>query len=451
MNPQRAIVTVGISNSSLFAPYLERFERTFREFGGADYLKIWRHEWPPESPTHHECHYAFKVHAVWEAFQRGYTSILWFDSSCHAIRPLEALWDRLERDGHILIVDGNALGNWSSDHSLAEFGASRDDMMGVNLMCGTCWGVDLRNERSRTFLERLRAYAKPEHFIGTHVSRLPGLPPPTTEGACMSNDPRVRGHRSDEVYMALLARQFGMTTHAGIEFVGGGEVTERACVRSGYDIPPPTGAIPAMPGDSLPRKARNLQVVGEHTIDAALLIDGGYVLDAGCRDFTFARGLVARGCKVVALDADPTIEDPKIPGIAFFNLGIADEPGMRCLIMHDNPEARCLAPVNVEVQAKTVDVLTVTLTGLMETLGILRWDAVKLDIEGAEYGILRDWPGPIASQISIEFHEHCSAQPKSVYDEIFKHLGQWYEIVQHTKEVRHCCQPNFWDTLLIAR
>ena len=64
---KRAIVTVGISGARLFGPYLERFQRTMREYGRADRIKIWWRDWPPGSPPHGICHYAFKVHAVYEA------------------------------------------------------------------------------------------------------------------------------------------------------------------------------------------------------------------------------------------------------------------------------------------------------------------------------------------------------------------------------------------------
>lgn len=248
----RAIVTVGCSETRLFGPYLERFKRTFCKYGGADYLKIWHSGWPPGSPTHYDVHYAFKVHAVHEAFSRGHTSILWLDSSCNAFAPLDPMWERLERDGHVLINDDNKLGNWCGDHTLEVFGVTRDEAMKIHIMSGTCWGVDLRNPRSRIFLERLRSYATKEHFSGTHVSRLPGLPAhprPDTEGYQVSNDERCWGHRSDETVSALLAREMGMITHTGVEFIGGcGVMNPRACIKSGYDLDvPPPAAGPSPP------------------------------------------------------------------------------------------------------------------------------------------------------------------------------------------------------------
>ncbi len=247
---KRAIVTAGIGASRPFEKYLERFERTFKEFGGMDYLKIWR-EWPPGSRTHTEVHYGFKVHAMFEAIAQGCTSILWMDSSCNAFAPLTPVWESLERKGHLLVEDDNVLGKWSSDHSLQSFGITRDyAMKHIRLMCGTFWGVDITNPVSRNFIDRLREYAVPEHFNGTHVSRLDGVPNshprPGTEGASVSTDERVWGHRSDEVYMSLIAHELGMKTHNCTEFLGGGEfsperlvelaVSQDACVKSGYDL-----------------------------------------------------------------------------------------------------------------------------------------------------------------------------------------------------------------------
>lgn len=237
---KRVIVCVGVSQSRVLDIYVQRMERTFREFGCADEIFIWDQQWPPNSPAHRDCNYAFKVHAVDYARSRGFTKILWCDASCYAIKPIEPLWQRLEHEGHILIDDANRLGSWSSDHSLAQFGISRDKAMEIALMCGTCWGLDLHFPRSVTFLDRLLALATPENFNGTHVSRLPGLaqqhPRPGTHGALFSNDERCWGHRSDETFMSLLAHQLEMNTHVGVEFVGGMTVGEAACIRSGYDI-----------------------------------------------------------------------------------------------------------------------------------------------------------------------------------------------------------------------
>ncbi len=196
----------------------------------------------------------------------------------------------------------------------------------------------------------------------------------------------------------------------------------------------------------------SLHTFGEHTVDAELLTPGGWVLDAGCRDFTFARELAARGCKVVAVDADPTVEDPQIDGITFVNSALCDVPGVRQFFMHQDPQARFVIDTQQSMSRPGVVVVeAVTIAQLMARFGVFRWDAIKLDIEGAEYGVLQNLNGPIAKQISIEFHEHVKPRPQALYDSIFNRLGNWYDVIQHAKERRHGCAPNFWDTLFILK
>ncbi|KKW46523.1 MAG: Methyltransferase, FkbM family protein [Parcubacteria group bacterium GW2011_GWB1_56_8] len=192
-----------------------------------------------------------------------------------------------------------------------------------------------------------------------------------------------------------------------------------------------------------------LATIAEHTVDIDLLKQG-FVLDAGCRNFIFARELARLGCSVVAVDADPTVEYPSDFRGIFLNVALATESGERNFLMHSNPEARHLVRDGI-FSFPTTKVRTTTISNLMDFYSIESWDVVKLDIEGAEYDILQQWPGPIAKQISIEFHEHCGPRPKELYDSIFEHLSQWYKIAQHEKEARHCAGENWWDTLLIRK
>lgn len=232
---RRVVVTVGVSEARILGSYIFRWTETFKKFAGSTCI-AWQKTWPPGSPSHREANYAFKAYAMKHAQQKGFTSLLWCDAACYAVAPLNFIWERLERDGHILLDDSNKLGNWSSDKSLKMFDITRDQAMDIQLMVGTCWGLDLRVERSRIFLDRLLALATPENFNGNHQSSLSDMAQPLTEGARYSTDERCLGHRSDEVAMALLARQLGMSTHFGIEFSGGGPVNDLTCIRSGYNL-----------------------------------------------------------------------------------------------------------------------------------------------------------------------------------------------------------------------
>lgn len=196
-------------------------------------------------------------------------------------------------------------------------------------------------------------------------------------------------------------------------------------------------------------------VLSEHSIDVSLLTPGGMVLDVGCRDFSFSRRMVARGCRVIAMDADPTVEDPKIEGVQFIRGALSDHVGVDRFLMHKDPQARRLLRSGEQAQGELVPVRLTTLKVLMSALRAnpFVWDVVKLDVEGAEYDILRAWQGPIAKQISVEFHEHVfSRQPDSTYEEIIARLASFgYEVARHERDRRHCCPENFWDSLFILR
>lgn len=233
---ERAIVTVGVNPKRGFQPYHDRFQQSMLRHGRADHVFAWSNNWPPGSPQHVEVHYAFKVYAIEHALKCNYQYILWMDVSCHAIQSMEPIWEEIKETGHFLVIGMDRLGDWSSDHSLEHFNIDRNTAMEMPLMSGTIIGLDMKNPRSKLFFDSLKTYAVAEHFNGTHRSGLMGQIP-ETEGARMSSDPRCKGHRSDEVYMTVLADRLGMKCNmVGGVFCGGFPPNEKSLVKSGYDL-----------------------------------------------------------------------------------------------------------------------------------------------------------------------------------------------------------------------
>ncbi len=152
---------------------------------------------------------------------------------------------------------------------------------------------------------------------------------------------------------------------------------------------------------------------------------------------------------MLSLDADPGVVDPQIASVHFRNVAIGDEPGERTFYLRNNPEARGFGAG--DENCPTVRVPVMTVSQLLADRAIDMFDLVKLDVEGAEYEVLASWPGPIARQISIEFHDHCRPRAQSVYDAVIEHLSQWYDVVRHERDERYCAGPNYWDTLLALR
>jgi len=186
-----------------------------------------------------------------------------------------------------------------------------------------------------------------------------------------------------------------------------------------------------------------------HTVDMSLL-NGLPILDAGCRYFEFAEYFAKRGHRVIALDPAPDI--PDYSGKAeFIRSALNINSGYVDFSTWDGPEANRITEVP---DPRSISILATSLKDLMAEKDVKHWDVVKLDIEGGEYDILMNWPGPIANQITVEFHEHLNVNPMGAayYSKMLNHLEQWYRPAQHVSVPCDCGTGfNYWDSLFVLK
>lgn len=179
-----------------------------------------------------------------------------------------------------------------------------------------------------------------------------------------------------------------------------------------------------------------------HSFDESRFRESPVVLDAGCRDFQFCRGMEARGCIVVTLDADKSIK----PNISSALVGEGKPPS--CWYIAAQEAGRVVFEPNPSLE----EVPTITIERVVSALGWL--DLVKMDIEGSEYDVLLTWPGPVAGQISVEFHEPTgqgtAKHGADIYDRILRHLGQWYDLVKHDS-LPYPGGVNYYDSLFVLK
>ncbi len=199
----------------------------------------------------------------------------------------------------------------------------------------------------------------------------------------------------------------------------------------------------------------NLVVCSEHSVAVDLLTEGGFALDVGARHFSFSNDMLARGIKPIAMEPDPTCNDEVPVGCRLLKRGLGPaswrgqrlfetgvDGGTGCHIVNPAFPTRGDAQVGVEF---------VTLEDVMELTGIKEWEVVKLDCEGAEYMILPDWPGPVAKQITVEFHEHTMPNVPS-YIKTLERISQWYTTVKLDRTRQHGLpNGNYWDALFIRK
>jgi FkbM family methyltransferase len=188
-----------------------------------------------------------------------------------------------------------------------------------------------------------------------------------------------------------------------------------------------------------------LLAIDDHTFSPPLVPPGSWALDAGCRGFALTRFLAARQVRVLAIDADPDVLDPAIPGVTFVNAALlakreVPSDGQATLFRsHSCPEAYNTrwGPPHTGVRVPTR-----TLRRLMDDHGIRRFSLVKLDIEGGEYGILEELASadpPIADQISVEYHDFCHMSPtpddpERWHAQNLARLSRSYQVVRHAKQ-----------------
>jgi FkbM family methyltransferase len=158
---------------------------------------------------------------------------------------------------------------------------------------------------------------------------------------------------------------------------------------------------------------------GGYYLDPAYVNQNSIVYSLGVgEDISFDLAMIERfGVHVHAFDPTPRVHEwlrsQSIPEeFHFHDVGIADfdgevdfhMPPRRDFISHSIVAAR-------EYSAETIRVPVIRLHTAMQRLGHGRIDLLKVDIEGAEYGVIEDFlrGGAPVEQILIEFHHRLSS------------------------------------------
>lgn len=217
-----------------------------------------------------------------------------------------------------------------------------------------------------------------------------------------------------------------------------------------------------------------------HTIDIDRLPEYATVLDVGCRGFAFTKDILAARpmARVVSLDPDPLIEYPKDIDCAYYRVGLTGRPGLArsqsyisTTIASGDGGANFIMPLGASKEKvirpdcgweftdhQVQQVLTMDIQEFMRLASVKYWDAVKLDCEGMEFEILENWPGPIADQISVEFHDFTGPRRHLVDDGYYEkvlwpHLTEWYEVAKHDWVDLNGMPNHFghWDSLLVRK
>jgi hypothetical protein len=152
----------------------------------------------PNNNYDKNCPYNVKPAAFEEAIKRGYTHILWLDSSFWAINNPNSIFDIINDQGYYFVNNGYNCGQECNDNCLNYFGVSRDIAEGWKIAGTGIMGINLNNKLANKFIFEWIESGKNGAFSGSR------------EHDNQSKDPRFLWHRQDQSAASIIINKLGM-------------------------------------------------------------------------------------------------------------------------------------------------------------------------------------------------------------------------------------------------
>jgi len=162
----------------------------------------WTQEVSIGAPLHKDNPYAFKIYAFEQALNAGYTKILWVDASIYAVKPLDPIWEHLNKYGHMKQYAGHLCGTWANDRCLEYFEITRAEAMKMEMHGnGGFFALDFDTDIAKEFFKRWKQSMLDGIFKGEW----------TNTNKTESQDERCKGHRHDMICGSIIANQLKMS------------------------------------------------------------------------------------------------------------------------------------------------------------------------------------------------------------------------------------------------
>lgn len=195
---KRAIISFA-NKKGLYVERMARLSESLRNNFDGDFLGFVGEASCGAEP-HEQNPYNFKVHCWQKAIDAGYTSILWLDSSCFAIKNITPVFEFIEENGYLIQDSGHFLGTWANDRALEYFDITRDKAMEIRMIGNAGFlGLNMNNQASHDFFRDWKQSMHDGIFKGAWSNN------DKTE----SQDERCLGHRHDMVCSSAIFYKMG--------------------------------------------------------------------------------------------------------------------------------------------------------------------------------------------------------------------------------------------------
>ncbi len=184
-----------------YAKGADRLEKSLNYHGYAGQTLIWKDEYPPNSPSHNDNPYAFKIYGIREAINRGFKTILQIDSSFWCIKNPHPIFDIIVENGIFVFRSGYNCAQTAPDNLLADVGITRDEAEKIPETATGIVGLHLDNPDAQKVWEYWADFCDRGLFKNSRHHDLND-----------SKDPRFLHGRQDQVAFSMALYK------AGVEF-----------------------------------------------------------------------------------------------------------------------------------------------------------------------------------------------------------------------------------------
>jgi hypothetical protein len=198
---------INVGHGNWYATGTKRLRRSLNEVGFAGDIITWEDQYPPNCPPHNEVPYYFKIAAFEWALYRGYTHILWCDSSFWAVNDPMPIFDIINDQGYYMFSTGYNLAETVNDNALFALEIYRNDIEPFTEWATGCVGINFENPTGRNIYKLWKEYMDMGLSIGSR------------EHDNQSGDPRFKFHRQDQSCFGLACYQLKLRNERGLDHV----------------------------------------------------------------------------------------------------------------------------------------------------------------------------------------------------------------------------------------
>ena len=150
MNENKQAVVTFASRNGNYINGMARLAESLRDrFHGA--FLSFTDEASIGSPTHAENNYAFKIYALQNAIDAGYTKLLWLDCSVFAVNHIQPIFDLIDKDGYFIQDSGWTCDQWTNKKTLKYFNT---DGKGMTMFSSGVTGINIDSPIGKEFFNK---------------------------------------------------------------------------------------------------------------------------------------------------------------------------------------------------------------------------------------------------------------------------------------------------------